>query len=52
MSTEVQQMRLDVDVPVYPWRLTATEVHLGKVWLPRCRVALAQATEVHPSPER
>lgn len=45
--TEAQQLRLDgVEVPV-SWRLKATEVHAGKVWLPRCREALQRATEVH-----
>lgn len=29
--------------------LTAAEVRLGEHWLPICRAALAEATEVRPS---
>ena len=43
-TTEVQ-LRL-FDAPRKRHLLTATEVRMGKVWLPICRQALAKATEV------
>lgn len=46
-TTEVQMRLPGVEAP-RSWRLKPTEVHAGKVWLPRCREALARATEVQP----
>lgn len=42
------QLRL-FELPRKRHLLTATEVRLGEHWLPICRAALAEATEVRPS---
>jgi hypothetical protein len=46
VATEVQLRLPGVEAP-RSWRMRPAEVHAGKVWLPRCREALREATEVH-----